>query len=248
MGAQQLFQAGKLDDAVRALGVEVRDNPTDVRRRTFLFELLCFQGAWDRAEKHLNVLADATPEAKMGAVLYISSLHAERVRHKTFSEKDFPQVPATANPRGGTCNGRPFEEIEDADPRVGARLEVFAAGAYLWIPFAHIESIETEKPKRLRDLLWLPALVRTGPSFKGMELGEVLMPVLAPLSANRPDDSIRLGRSTEFAEVDGLSVPFGQRVFNVDEEEIPILDIRKIEFTPATDNVETDSGESGSGS
>src|SRR5215813_14117366 len=116
MGAKELFQAGKLNEAVQALGVEVRDNPTDVRRRTFLFELLCFQGEWDRAEKHLNILADATPDAKMGAVLYLSSLHAERVRHDTFAKKDFPAAAALANERGGTLNGQPFETFEDADP------------------------------------------------------------------------------------------------------------------------------------
>jgi len=142
-------------------------------------------------------------------------------------------VPAIANERGGTLNGKLFESFEDADPRVGARLEVYAAGAYLWIPLAHVESIETEAPKRLRDLLWVPALVRTGPAFKGMELGEVLLPVLAPLSAKRTDDNIRLGRATEWAEVDGQALPFGQRVFDVDGEEVPILEIRKIEFMPA---------------
>ncbi len=42
MKAQELFQAGKLDEAVQALGAELRDNPADARRRTFLFELLCF--------------------------------------------------------------------------------------------------------------------------------------------------------------------------------------------------------------
>jgi len=233
MAAQELFRAGKLNEAVQALGVEVRDNPTDVRRRTFLFELLCFQGEYDRAEKHLNLLADATPDAKMGAVLYFSALHAERLRTKTFQEKDYPSVPAIPNDRGGTLNGKLFESFEDADPRIGARLEVYAAGAYLWIPLAHVESIETEAPKRLRDLLWVPALVRTGPAFKGMELGEVLLPVLAPLSAKRTDDNIRLGRATEWAEVDGQALPFGQRVFDVDGEEIPILEIRKIEFMPA---------------
>jgi type VI secretion system protein ImpE len=39
MSAQELFKAGKLSEAIEALGVEVRDNPTDARRRTFLFEL-----------------------------------------------------------------------------------------------------------------------------------------------------------------------------------------------------------------
>src|SRR6266704_2657726 len=40
MTVQQLFQSGQLDEALKALTAEVRDNPTDPKRRTFLFELL----------------------------------------------------------------------------------------------------------------------------------------------------------------------------------------------------------------
>jgi type VI secretion system protein ImpE len=166
-------------------------------------------------------------------VLYFSALHAERVRLETFQKKDYPPIAALSNDRAGTLNEKPFASFQDADPRVGARLEVFAAGAYLWIPLAHVESIEMEAPKRLRDLLWIPALVRTGPAFKGTELGEVLLPVLAPFSSQRRDDNIRLGRATEWAETEGQAVPFGQRVFDIDGEEVPILEIRKVEFLPA---------------
>src|ERR1700689_3506968 len=101
MGAKELFKSGKLNEAVQALGAEVRDNPTDVRRRTFLFELLCFQGEYDRAEKHLNLLADASPDARMGAVLYFSALHAERLRQDLFEKKDYPVLPDTEDSRGG---------------------------------------------------------------------------------------------------------------------------------------------------
>jgi type VI secretion system protein ImpE len=233
MSVQELFKSGKLNDAIEALGVEVRNNPTDARRRTFLFELLCFKGDYDRAEKHLNILADATPDSRVGAILYFSALHAERIRHDLFEKKDYPVTPASGNPRGGTINGQPFEILEDADPRLGPRLELFAAGAYLWIPLEHVESIEIEAPKRLRDLLWAPALVRTGPAFKDKELGEVLLPVLAPFSWKHPDDNVKLGRATEWTELDGLSVPSGQRMFSVDGEDFPLLEIRKIEFTPA---------------
>lgn len=236
MSPKELFQAGKLDEAIAALGAEVRDNPTDVRRRTFLFELLCFKGEYDRAEKHLNILADASPDARMGAMLYFSSLHAERIRQDLFAKKDYPVAPSSGDSRGGTINGQPFESIEDADPRVGQRLELFAAGAYLWIPFEHIESIELEAPKRLRDLLWAPALVRTGPAFKEKELGEVLLPVLAPFSWKSADDDVKLGRSTVWTDEDGIPVPFGQRLFSVDGEDFPLLDIRKIEFTPAPES------------
>lgn len=230
MGPQALFQAGKLNEAVAALSAEVRDNPADAKRRTFLFELLCFQGDYDRAEKHLQVLAGAGPEAQMGATLYLSALNAERTRHKLFEEQDYPPVPASVAPRKGTLNGKPFESFEDADPRVGPRLELFAAGAYLWIPLEHVEAIETEKPTRLRDLIWLRAMVRTGPAFRGTELGEVLLPVLAPFSYKDPDDQVRLGRATGWDEVNGVNVPFGQRLFSVDGEDIPILEIRRVEF------------------
>ena len=230
MSPKELFQAGKLNEAIEALGAEVRDNPTDARRRTFLFELLCYKGEYDRAEKHLNVLADATPETRLGAMLYFSALHAERLRQDLFEKKDYPVVPVSDVARGGTINGQAFEILEDADPRLGSRLELFAAGAYLWIPFEHIESIEIQPPTRLRDLLWAPALVRTGPAFKEKELGEVLLPVLAPFSWKHADNNVKLGRATEWEG----DIPYGQRVFSVDGEDMPLLEIRKIEFTPAT--------------
>ena len=54
--SNQLFQAGKLNEAVQALNAEVRNHPEDSKRRIFLFELLCFSGEYDRAEKQLDVL------------------------------------------------------------------------------------------------------------------------------------------------------------------------------------------------
>ena len=44
MNPQELYRAGRLSDAIKALGAELRENPTDVRRRTFLFDLPGFRG------------------------------------------------------------------------------------------------------------------------------------------------------------------------------------------------------------
>jgi type VI secretion system protein ImpE len=232
MTAGQLFQAGKLDQAVQALGVELRDNPTDAQRRTFLFELLCFSGAYDRAEKHLDILAQGNKDAQLGALLYQGALNGERTRSELFQKREYPKAAdADSEPLAGTLNGKPFTFFEDADPRIGAKLEVYAAGQYLWLPLAHIASIEVQPPKRLRDLLWAPALVRTGPGFKGCELGEVLLPVLTPLSYTHADDAVRLGRATVWEEIeDGATAPAGQKMFLVDEEEFPILELRRLEF------------------
>jgi len=233
MTAGQLFQAGKLDQAVQALGAELRDNPGDVQRRTFLFELLCFAGAYDRAEKHLDVLAQGGKDAQLGALLYEGALHAERTRAELFQKREYPKPAgeSTAAALSGTLNGQPFESFADADPRIGARLEVYAAGQYLWLPLEHIDSIEMEAPKRLRDLLWSPALVRTGPAFKGRELGEVLIPALTPLAFLNADDAVRLGRLTVWQEIeDGGVAPAGQKMFLVDDEEFAFLELRQLEF------------------
>ena len=85
-----------MSDALKALAAEVRDNPTDARRRTFLFELLCFAGEYDRADKQLEVLGQAGPESELGVLLYRSALYAERQRQDLFSRGEFRE-----NRRGG---------------------------------------------------------------------------------------------------------------------------------------------------
>ena len=162
--AKQLFDEGKVREAEKALTAYLREHPGDVAQRTFLFELLCFSGDYDRAEKQLGVLAQGDEPAEMGAVLYYAALHAERTRHQVFEKQDFSKDPAPSP--SGKLNGRSFQSLRDADPDVGARLEVFAAGAYLWIPFEHIASVDMEPPRRLRDTLWTPAFVRPGPLFR----------------------------------------------------------------------------------
>ncbi len=234
MTARELYQAGKLNDAIQKLGAELRDNPTDAARRTFLFELLCFAGEYDRAEKHLDVLSDTSVDAATGSLVYRAAVAAERSRNALFEKGDYPGTPADSPPIRGSLNGQPFESIEDADPRIGPRLEIFGAGELMWLPLAHVASIEMEAPKRLRDLLWIPALVKTGPAFKGTDLGQVLIPALSPFSFRHSDDAVRLGRSTVWEESEsGSPVPFGQKMLLVDGEDFPLLEVRSLEIAVA---------------
>jgi len=233
MIAKQLFEAGKVRDAEKELTAHLREHPTDVAQRTFLFELLCFSGDYDRAEKQLGVLAQGGTQAEMGAVVYYSALHAEKTRHELFQKLDYPQVSPSPSPPG-MLNGKPFRSLCDADPDIGARLEVYAAGAYLWIPFEHIASVEIPPPRRLRDTLWAPALVRTGPSFRGTALGEVLIPIIYPYSWRHPDESVWLGRVTGWlADEQGHEYPSGQKLLVMDGEEVPFMEVRSLQFTSA---------------
>src|SRR5579863_1050944 len=212
----ELFQAGKVQEAANALAAFLRDHPTDTKSRTFLFELLCFSGQYDRAEKHLNVLSDGSKEREMGAVLYFSALHAEKLRHDLFRTQEYPKTSTAASP-AGVLNGKPFTSIADADPQIGARLELYAAGSYLWIPFHHIASIQIAPPRLLRETLWTPAFVLTGPDFRGTDIGQVIIPAIYPFSWKSPDPELWLGRGTEWvADDDGSKYPVGHKVFLVD--------------------------------
>jgi len=230
---KELFKAGKVREAIGALTAHLREHPSDTLQRTFLFELLCFAGEFTRAEKQLAVLSSGSADKETGAIVYYAALHAERTRHELFEKQAFPTDSPTSP--AGVLNGKPFSEIRDADSDIGARLEVFAAGSYVWIPFEHIASLEMGPPQRLRDTLWAPALVQTAPSFKGMDLGEVLIPAIYPFSWKQPDEQVWLGRVTEYLEnEDGGESPVGQKMLVVDGEEFPFLEVRSLTFSHPT--------------
>jgi type VI secretion system protein ImpE len=240
---REFFESGKLNEAIEALGVELREHPSDVQRRTFLFELLCFAGNWDRADNQLDILAGDDKDKRMGALLYRAAINGERTRQEMFRDKlasaNGAAVAAAAggpvNGRAatvsGSINGKEFQSLEDADPRIGARLEVLAGINYMWVPLEHITLIEMDAPKRLRDLLWAPARVHTSEGFEGADLGEVLLPVLSPASGSHADDAVRLGRATVWEQTpDGSEIPFGQKMLIADGEEFPLLELRRLEI------------------
>ena len=230
--AELFIREGKLDDAVLWLSAHLRDNPSDTRSRTTLFELLCFAGEYERAAKQLAVIGEGNQDTQMAALLYRGALHAEGLRRGMFEAETYPgPLGESASQLTGAVNGREFTHLTDADPRIGPRLEVFGAGDYLWIPFRQIESIEMQAPKRLRDLLWIPARLTTAPGFTQRELGEVLLPALTPLTFQHPDGAVRMGQVTEWCTDEaGRERPCGQKMLLVDGEEIPILEVRRLQI------------------
>lgn len=236
MNARELYKAGKLNDTIASLNLLLQENPTDRANRTFLFELLCFAGQYDRAEKQLGILEqEGNPDSMLAILVYRAALHAERIRQDMFDKPHFSMSDSGSidSKLRGKLNGKEFESLSDADPRIGAKLEVFAAGDYLWISFRDIASLTIEPPRRLRDLLWLPGEMRTGPSFETRDLGEVLLPTISPLSWHETDDEVRLGRLTAWKKHNqGPVIPFGQKLLLVDGEEIPFLEVRELEIYP----------------
>ena len=239
MTPNELYRAGELNAAIKALGDELRNKPLDAKCRTFLFELLLFAGEFGRAEKHLDVLASAGGSASAGALLYLSGLHAEKTRQEMFREKSFPSQKEGAPSISGRANSKPFVEFYDADPRIGDNLEVFIAGSYTWIPMKFMRRLEIEEPKMLRDLMWARAQVETSPAFRLQELGEVLIPAICPLSSQHSSEHVRLGRESVWeADEEFGEIPFGPKLMVVDGVEVPLLELRSVEWSATAEEAE----------
>ena len=239
MSATDLLKQARLGEAIDELSADLRQDPTDRQARTFLFELLCFTGDVDRANKHLEMVAHDSKETKTGGLLYHAALQAERTRQDLF-EGNLENAPAPSAGKtvsaevSGTFNGRAFDSIADADPRIGAQLEVIAGLDYMWVPFEHIQSIDMVAPRRLRDLYWAPANLQTGPAFRGQDLGEVLLPALAPQSFRHPDDAVKLGRVSVWErDEDGVEAPYGLKMLLLDGVETPLLELRELRIASA---------------
>jgi type VI secretion system protein ImpE len=131
---------------------------------------------------------------------------------------------------GGEVNGQRFAEISDSDPFLGPVLELIIHDRYVWLPFVQIKRLTVAGPKKLRDLLWIPAELE---SING-PIGGAFIPVLYCGSSSHADDQVRLGRATDWKDVGtGLVRGYGQRLLLIDEDERPILEAGQITLDSA---------------
>jgi len=96
MTANDLFQNGRLRDAIDAQVAKVKAAPTDRPARLFLFELFLFAGDLDRARKQLDVLRYDDPRHSAAVEQYRSALEAELRRRAVFAGTEQPKVLAAA--------------------------------------------------------------------------------------------------------------------------------------------------------
>jgi len=259
MTATELFRAGRLADAIAAQVAEVKAHPGDPGIRTFLFELLLFAGDLDRAVKHLDAVRAETPELVAAAEAYRGIVSAEKVRRAVVAGTEQPsffgEIPEHAKLRVetlknqadpaiatqfaaadtaapdliGTLNGKEFVGLRDADDLFGTVLEVFAQGKYFWVPFEQIASLTANPPKFPRDTLYLPARL----TLADESSGDVFVPTLYPGSSENADDSVKLGRSTEWENGTGAVRGRGHRVILIGDADVGLVDIRELTVSAA---------------
>jgi type VI secretion system protein ImpE len=260
MQAEQSVREGRLQEALAELQAQVRKEPANAKYRIFLFQLLAVLGQWERASNQLNVLEEMDPESLPMVQTYREALRCELLRAEVFAGRRSPLIFGDPEPwmalllealqltagghhaqaqtardqafegavaTAGTLDGQPFEWLADADPRLGPMLEAVINGRYYWIPWQRIRTLALERPSDLRDYVWMPA------GFTWANGGEAvgLIPSRYPGSQASADPQVQLGRKTEWLEQEsGIYLGIGQRMLATDQNEYPLLDIRRIDL------------------
>ncbi len=98
MTARELFDQGRLDDAISAQNEVVKTNPTDLDARHELSVYLCFAGNLDRAFLQLNTMSQQNPELATSSHVYRSLLIADLQRRKAYREDVSPLLPPECPP------------------------------------------------------------------------------------------------------------------------------------------------------
>jgi type VI secretion system protein ImpE len=258
MLAERFVHDGNLQAALQELQEQIRNRPEDSHHRTFLFQLLAILGQWQRALNQLDVLSNLETSTWPMVQLYREAIRCEVLRAEIFAGQRKPlifgepprwlallleslrltaegqytqalslrdQAFDMASESSGTIDDQPFNWIADADTRLGPVLEIILNGRYYWAPFQQIRTISIPQITDLRDLVWLPA------QFTWINEGQAygLIPTRYPNSETAKDPSIQLARKTEWLQLaDGVYQGLGQRMLVTDQDEYPLLDIRKI--------------------
>lgn len=90
--AKSLFREGKIAEAIEAQTAVVRDKPSDPDARTFLAELHMLTGAYDKADRQLDLLS--TQHSKLGVAVALSRqlLRGAMARQEVFEKGRAPEV------------------------------------------------------------------------------------------------------------------------------------------------------------
>ena len=257
--AKALFEAGRLDEAVEELLREVKANPNDISRRTFLFELSCFAGDWDRAERQLDVIGHQSEKAEAGVLVYRNLIRAERDRRRLLSDGLQPHFLAEP-PSYVDLHLDAVNRLREGDAAQARRTLDLAEeerpafkGAVNGRPFSDFRNYDDLLGPVLELFVqdkytWLPfeQIVRLQIE-EPKQLRDLLwvgaviqttsnqlkayLPTLYPGTSDHRNPLARLGRMTDWREVgEELYLGAGLHLFAVDGEEKPMLEVRSVVF------------------
>ncbi len=256
MTAAEYYKSGRLQDAIAAQLLDVREHPTDHAKRLFLFELLSFAGDLDRAQRQIDMIEYKDTLLDAATAIYKKLLDSERARRDLFARGVSPgffgepsehlrlRVEAVNRLR----EGRPGEAAE-ALTRANEAVPAFR-GLLNGQPFESLRDADDLFAGVLEVMahgryFWVGLeqvrLLTINPPRYPRDLlfvpaqleledeqGDIFLPALYPGSHEHPDDQVRLGRGTDWKEFDGgPTLGLGLHTYLRDDDAIGLLEWRE---------------------
>lgn len=262
MTASELFQAGRLREAIDAQIAKVKAAPTDQRARLFLFELFVFSGELDRARKQLEVLTYDDPKHTAAVEQFRFALDAEAKRRAVFAGNAAPEWLSTADghltrrldavhalARGQTADARRMlDEANAAVPVLAGTLNgqpfqgLFDADERFGTVLEVFGSggVYSWVPLEAVETITLnrpaaPRDVAWRPANLVLDngvSGDVLLPGLYPGTHESADEELKLGRSTDWVETAGVTRGVGGKQFLCNGVISPVVNWSAVVMSP----------------
>lgn len=268
-----LLDQGNLSGALEMALNTVRSKPTDITARTFLFELSCFTGDWERADKQLEVIGQQDVNAMIGAQIYKQNLSAEHDRLRCVNDGMIPEcllpppkyvekllVAGTHIRENRLAEARQvLDEAEQERPAFSGKINgeefndlrdcndltssVFEVIVKGSYTWVPFEQVESIKLSEAKTLRDFFWRQAEVEMTNGTK-GEMFLPTLYANTWKSDNDQLRLGKTADWRVIgDDIYIGEGARVFQYDGGYKPLSEIETIEFYHETAEEETGGAE-----
>jgi type VI secretion system protein ImpE len=258
--AEEYLRTENLDDALKHLQNQVRNDPSNVKHRIFLFQLLAVLGQWDRALTQLNVAGEMDAGTLAMVQMYRQALQSEAFREQVFKGSRAPLIfgepeqwiALIINALKLTAEGN-YAQSQDLRAQAFESAPMTSGtiddSAFEWIADADTRFGPFLEAIVNGNYFWIPFhriksitfdapedlrdLVWMPAYFTWANGGETvgLVPTRYPDSQNNEDVKIRLSKKTDWEEcASDVFVGLGQRMFATDAGEYPIMDVREVKL------------------
>ncbi|HVY16865.1 MAG TPA: type VI secretion system accessory protein TagJ [Rhodopila sp.] len=263
--AREALRSGDVEGAMAALKQDVRKSPRDPKLRTFLFQMFCVTGEWDRALTQLSVAAELDPLAYPMSQAYQAAIRCEILREKVFRGERSPTVlgdpgewlPLLMEATRLLAAGQPADAARLRDAAFDAAPATAGAlndNAFEWIADSDPRLGPVLEVFLNGNYMWVPyfrikAIHVDAPAdlrdqvwmparFTWTNEGEAVgfVPTRYPGTLETKNPAAILSKATDWVDLaPDWSVPVGQRVLVTDAEETALMDVRTLLLTAPED-------------
>jgi type VI secretion system protein ImpE len=260
MSEKKMLFSGTISGSLESLKQEIRKDPAKPELRTYLFQLLCIAGDYERAMTQLNIAADMDDMNKLMAGVCRPLLNCEALREEIFNGRHSPLIFGEPEAWIGqmiqalTLDGKKEHKAAKQMRQKALELAEPVAGTINQEPFEWIADADSRLGPILEIIVEGKFYFTALSNIKKLEIAppcdlrDVLwlpvsvvwkndgqsvgfIPARYQGSVESKENAVLLGRKTIWNEVyKDVFWGLGQRMLATEKQDYPIMDVREVIF------------------